>query len=305
MGINVLSLFDGISCGQVALERAGIKVDNYYSSEINKDAIQITQKNYPKTIQLGDINKIKLDTIPEIDLIIGGSPCQSFSTLGDHTGFNGESGLFYEFVRVLTKIKPKFFLFENINLKKEWREIITKELGVKPILINSSLVSGQDRKRLYWTNIPNIDLPNDKGINLLDILCHEHKTLIKLVPFVKKRLFNIEKKYGYIPKIFNPYNCSEIKNKSPCLTSQGDSQTKSSSIIRYDGRNYYMLNSLEWERLQTLKDNYTYIEGFSESKRKNVIGDGWTIEVIAHIFSSLSVQLYRTLKIRKNKRRFF
>ena len=156
--MNVLSLFDGISCGQVALERAGIKIDKYYASEIDKYAIQITQKNYPNTIQLGDITMINesvLNSLPKIDLLIGGSPCQGFSVAGKQLNFGDpRSKLFFEFVRIKEILKPKYFLLENVKMKKEYQDVISKYLGVEPIEICSSKFSAQQRKRLYWTNIP-------------------------------------------------------------------------------------------------------------------------------------------------------
>jgi DNA (cytosine-5)-methyltransferase 3A len=163
---NVLGLFDGMSCGQIALNKVGIKYDNYYASEIDVHAIKVTQHNYPNTIQLGDIHNIKGSDLPKIDLLFGGSPCQSFSSAGNRTGFDGKSGLFWEFVRVLNEVQPKYFLLENVKMKKEWEDIITKEMGVEPIRINSNLVSGQNRERLYWTNIPNLTQPEDKNIKL-------------------------------------------------------------------------------------------------------------------------------------------
>jgi DNA (cytosine-5)-methyltransferase 3A len=169
--LNVLSCFDGISCGQVALERVGIKVDNYYASEIDKYAIKVTQHNYPNTIQLGDIREVKGCDLPKIDLLIGGSPCQGFSFSGKQLNFNDpRSKLFFEYVRLLKEVNPKYFLLENVVMKKEYQDIISEHLGVQPIEINSSLVSGQNRRRLYWTNITNIKQPEDKNINLQDIL---------------------------------------------------------------------------------------------------------------------------------------
>ncbi len=175
-GINVLSLFDGMSCGQIALERVGIPVNKYFACEIKKHAINVTQKNYPNTIQLGDVTKVSVNDLPNIDLIIGGSPCQDFSRANSkQLGLSGEkSGLFYEYLRLLNEIKGKnpniLFLLENVRMKKEYQDIISSELGVEPIRINSSLVSGQLRDRFYWTNIPNVTQPEDKGIKLSDIL---------------------------------------------------------------------------------------------------------------------------------------
>lgn len=171
--INVLSLFDGISCGRVALQRANIPVKKYYASEIDKYAIQVTQKNWPDTIQLGDVKNVWARNLPKIDLLIGGSPCQDLSIAkNDREGLKGKrSGLFWHYVRLLRTCKPKWFLLENVaSMPKEAKEIITREMGVEPILINSALVSAQQRKRLYWTNIPNITQPEDKGIVLKDIL---------------------------------------------------------------------------------------------------------------------------------------
>ena len=170
--INVLSLFDGMSCGQIALDRLGIKVNNYYASEIDKYAIQVTQANYPNTIQLGDVRNINSKDLPKIDLLMGGSPCQDLSFANTKgKGLDGErSNLFFEYVRLLDEVKPKFFLLENVRMKKENLEKITEILCVPPILINSSLVSAQSRQRYYWTNIPNIQQPQDRGIVLRDIL---------------------------------------------------------------------------------------------------------------------------------------
>lgn len=172
--MKVLSLFDGISCARVALERAKIPVEVYYASEIDKYAIQIAQKNYPSTKQLGDVKDIKLRMfLEDIDLLIGGSPCQDLSIAkANRKGLDGErSGLFWEYVRILKEVKPKYFVLENVNsMPKEARDLITKTLGVEPIMINASLVSAQNRKRLFWTNIPNVTQPKDKNILLKDIL---------------------------------------------------------------------------------------------------------------------------------------
>lgn len=157
--MKVLSLFDGISCGRVALERAGIPVETYYASEIDKYAIQIAQKNYPDTIQIGDVTKVDFsEYIGKVDLIIGGSPCQGFSFAGKQLNFNDpRSKLFFEFLRAVRTIKPKYFLLENVKMKKEFQDIISERLGVQPIEINSALVSAQNRIRLYWTNIPSTE----------------------------------------------------------------------------------------------------------------------------------------------------
>jgi DNA-cytosine methyltransferase len=192
--MKVLSLFDGMSCGQIALSKLGIKVDKYYASEIDKYAIQITQKNFPDTVQLGDICEIDAKDFMDVDLILAGSPCQGFSFAGKQLAFDDpRSSLFFEFVRLLKEIRPKYFLLENVRMKKEFLEVITEQVSAcytaddvapeykdifgsvkfEPHFINSSLLSAQSRQRYYWTNIPNIQQPEDKGIVLRDILEYE------------------------------------------------------------------------------------------------------------------------------------
>ena len=178
--MNVLSLFDGMSCGQLALQRAGIQVTNYFAAEIDKYAIQVTQANFPDTVQLGDVTKVKAGGQQlydpfgcghEIDLLIGGSPCQGFSFAGKQLNFDDpRSKLFWEYVRLLKALKPKYFLLENVKMKKESMDVITEALGVDPIFINSRLFSAQNRPRMYWTNIPFNVPTEDKGIVLKDIL---------------------------------------------------------------------------------------------------------------------------------------
>jgi len=169
--MNVLSLFDGMSCGQIALDQLGIPVDNYYAAEIDPYAMRVTQNNFPETIHLGDVTKVKGEDLEKIDLLLGGSPCQGFSFAGKQLNFNDpRSALFFEFVRLLKECNPKYFLLENVRMKKEYQDVITEHLGVEPIMINSALVSAQNRVRLYWTNIPNITQPEDRGIVLKDIL---------------------------------------------------------------------------------------------------------------------------------------
>ena len=177
--MNVLSLFDGMSCGQIALDQLGIPVKNYFAAEIDKYAIQIARKNYPDMIHLGDVKNIKtidthlmdeFDCGHKIDLLIGGSPCQGFSFGGKGLNFDDpRSKLFFEFDRLLKALKPKYFLLENVKMKKESEQVITDYLGVEPIEINSNLVSAQNRKRLYWTNIP-FSMPEDKHIYFKDII---------------------------------------------------------------------------------------------------------------------------------------
>ena len=274
--LNVLSLFDGISCGQIALHKLGIKVNKYYASEINKNSILITKKNYPNTIQLGDVRNIQTSELPKINLLFGGSPCQSFSTIGNNKGFQGKSGLFYEYVRLLRKINPTYFLFENVRMKKEWQDIISTELGVEPIVINSSLVSAQNRIRLYWTNIPNIRLPFNKNIFLKDVVEN----------IVKPKLIRSFRNYvpNNFPLFVDPYNKSAINS--------GKSTTLRLNVfngnmwIKCDN-GYRNLTVKECEKLQTLPLGYTDIKNISDSSKKKVIGDGWTVDVISHILSHI------------------
>lgn len=200
--MNVLSLFDGMSCGQIALNRAGIPYGKYYALEIDKHAIKVTQHNYPDTIQLGSVIDIKGTDLPKIDLLIGGSPCQGFSFAGKQLNFDDpRSKLFFEFVRLLKECKPKYFLLENVKMKKEYQDVITEHLGVEPIEINSNLLSAQNRKRLYWTNIPGVTIPNDKGILLKDIV-HENESIDTALSgnyaewFAKNAEFQFNKKYS-------------------------------------------------------------------------------------------------------------
>lgn len=179
--MNVLSLFDGMSCGQIALERAGIKVDNYFASEIDKQAIAVTIQNYPRTIQLGDVRSIDSKDLPEIDLLIGGSPCQTISNLGDGSGLDGKSGLFFQYLRLLKEKQPRKFLLENVVGSKKAIQQITELMGVETIMFNSNLVSGQNRARYYWTNI-DFTLPKDKGILLKDVLDIAPKETCILTP---------------------------------------------------------------------------------------------------------------------------
>ena len=294
--MKILSLFDGISCGRVALERAGIPVEVYYASEIEQKPIEISKKNYPDIIQLGDVTKITKEMVGEIDLICGGSPCQSFSNAGNRTGFEGKSGLFYEFVRLVNEVKPKYFLLENVKMKQEWQDIISKELGVKPIEINSSLVSGQNRKRLYWTNIPNVKQPEDKGIYLQDILEYEVDERYYLTD---SQIKTINRNFGSKGKTINLNENSLIEKitypsrinqkigqiKSPTLVAAMGMGGGNIPVIIKNGR-IRKLTEIECERLQTLPDNYT--QGVSSTQRYKAIGNGWTVDVIAHIFKNLT-----------------
>jgi DNA (cytosine-5)-methyltransferase 3A len=291
MGINVLSLFDGISCGQVALQRAGIEVDNYYASEIDKYAIKITQKNFPNTIQLGNVVNINSESLPKIDLLIGGSPCQDLSNYkydrGEVKGLDGKkSSLFFHFVRLLRETKPKYFLLENVaSMEKKWIDVISKELGVEPIMINSSLVCAAERKRLYWTNIPNVTQPENKSICLKDII-------IETVP--EKYWYNKysvtyngkDKKVEATLNLNGHRQAKEVYNlkfKSNTLLCDGNGGNLVKKV--YQNGKVRKLTPIEYERLQTLPDNYT--DGVSDSKRYSAIGNGWTVDVIAHILNKI------------------
>ena len=280
---NVLSLFDGMSCGQVALNRAGIHYDNYYASEIEEPSMKVTGYNFPNTIQVGDVTKLKASDLPRIDLLIGGSPCQSFSNAGNGKGFDGESGLFWEYVRLLRELKPKYFLLENVKMKKEWQDIISNQLGVQPIKINSNLVSAQNRERLYWTNIPNITQPEDKGIYIEDVLDSEFDEKYWL-PEKNSNLLKNKVDLTNAPKVccIDVYNKKFKKDrKSPTLTLPHHNSLR----LLQDGR-IRKLTPNECEKLQTLPLNYTNV-GIADIHRYSMIGNGWTVDVIAHIFKGL------------------
>lgn len=272
----VLSLFDGMSCGQLALQRAGITYDKYFASEIDKHAIKVTQHNFPNTIQLGDVTQVKGEDLPKIDLLIGGSPCQSFSSFGNGKGFDGKSGLFWEYVRVLKELKLKNpdikFMLENVNMKKEWCDIISKELGVEPIAFNSNLVSAQNRDRLYWTNI-NFIVPEDKNILFTDIL--------EKLPFreIPKCFY---KNWGDKMRIDKGLNWVQNK-KANCLTTKNCHTNQ--YLLNEDKSLCRLLTANEFEKLQTVPLNYTNI--VSNTERFKMLGNGWTVDVIAHIFNGL------------------
>lgn len=342
--MNVLSLFDGIGCGFVALQKCGINVDMYFASEIEHNAMKVAQKNNPIIIEIGDISKISYKNgllytpyvnynVGHIDLICGGSPCTNFSSIGYANGmssgdteilsleqylelkeqgvvFDGQSYLFWEYCRLLNEVKPDYFLLENVVMAKKWEDIISKSLGVTPIKINSSVLSAQNRPRLYWTNIKGIEQPKDKNIILDDILCDTADTRDVSYCLTVQRCFpKLISKYGYIPARFNAYNASELKDKA-CTLSRGSMITSSCATLLFvkvkdgvhtvkDGilngmyktplengkYNIRKLNITEIERLQNLPDDYTKVPKISEQKRTEMIGNGWTVDVISHIFS--------------------
>ena len=325
-GLNVLSLFDGMSCGQIALQRLGIKVENYFASEIDKYAIQVAKHNFPNTKHIGSVIDVKGNELPKIDLLIGGSPCQGFSFAGKQLNFDDpRSKLFFEFVRLKNECNPKYFLLENVKMKKEYEDIITEYLGVKPIAINSELFSAQDRKRIYWTNINLKSLPNENKLTVEDILEDEVDSKYYIEPKrsvviceneVKKR------KIAFIGSNSQGNRIYNIHGKSVCLCGEGGGLGAKTGLYalpcltpdrlekRQNGRRFKPSNSkfytltamdkhgiltdnfirkltpIECERLQTVPDNYTKIA--SDNQRYRMLGNGWTVDVIAHIFGGLS-----------------
>ena len=285
--MNVLSLFDGMSCGQIALNRANIPYDKYYAAEIDKNAIKVTQHNYPKTIQLGDVTQIKGNNLPKIDLLIGGSPCQGFSSSGKQLNFDDpRSKLFFEFVRLINECKPKYFLLENVVMKKEYEDIITEYMSVEPIKINSSLVSAQNRVRLYWTNIPGVGIPEDRGItldNILEIDSNDNPGAFRgrqlnKATILGRRLNELGVRQDYNTKI--PYTqCLEVRasnmGKSNCLTTvDKDNVLTPLPIGRYpnafkDKLSFRYYSLLEYERLQTIPEGYTNVVSTSKAKKND------------------------------------
>lgn len=302
--MRVLSLFDGMSCGQLALQKAGIKVDQYYASEVDKYAIKVTQSNFPNTVQLGDVRNLTKEQVGDIDLLIGGSPCQGFSFAGKNLNFEDpRSKLFFEYVRLLKELKPKYFILENVRMKKESQDIISKLLGVEPIAINSSLVSAQNRFRLYWTNIPNVQQPQDKEIFLADILEHGVTD--------REKAHCIDANYfkGGNLKSYFKKNRRQLVFTGAALRgryiSECSSKTQEQLEIRFDGKSnainsvrkthlatdlenltYRKLTPTECERLQTVPEGYT--EHVSNTQRYRMLGNGWTVDVVAHILSEIA-----------------
>lgn len=354
----VLSLFDWMSCGKMALERAWIPVELYLASEIDKYAIHIAHKNFTDVINIWDVTTIHKKSfweITEFDIVIGGSPCQWFSNAGNGLNFNDHrSKLFFEYVRIVKEFKPKYFLLENVKMKKEWQNIISEYLfGIQPIEINSSLVSAQNRKRLYWVGKRNedwsysqvlINQPEDKGILMKDILQDkvEEKYMLSeksVNGFLNKasifrnrfKITSPDEKgaclttnnqgscitQSYIICNINPSwngqngNIYSSEGKSPTLTTnKGEwpkilqlprgankwgifeqktptlsSNSRSYNNLLHDGYCLRRLTPIECERLQTLPDNYT--EWVSNTQRYKMLGNGWTVDVIANIFKQI------------------
>tara|TARA_R110001606_G_scaffold370194_1_gene526481 strand:+ start:47 stop:868 length:822 start_codon:yes stop_codon:yes gene_type:complete len=268
--LNVLSLFDGMSCGRIALERAGIEVENYYASEVDKYAIKVSGENYPSIKQVGDVTKLKAEDFPKIDLIIGGSPCQGFSFAGKQLNFDDpRSALFFEFVRLLKELKPKYFLLENVKMKKESEEIITNFLEVEPIEINSSLVSAQNRIRYYWTNIT-FTKPIDLNITLSQI--------------IGKKCVGASKRGRYLfGNTGKTQQKEELRNdfKSNAMTTVA----KNCMVKIVSTGELRNIKRSEAEMLQNVPANYT--RDVSISQALKMLGNGWTVDVITHILKEI------------------
>ena len=281
--INVLSLFDGISCGHIALDKAEIPINKYYASEIDKYAIKVTNKNYPETINLGDVTTVSGELFTEkIDLLIGGSPCQGFSQAGKMKNFDDpRSKLFWEYVRILQEVKPKYFLLENVVMKQEWQDIISEALGVKPIMIDSSLTSAATRKRLYWTNIPGVGQPEDLGITFGDI--RERDVQEGSIYYTDKGLDWIrrhEKRTGKTLRIIGDSDKMQMLEASMYkkYSSQRFFGIEDTHGLRY-------ITVTECERCMNVPDGYT--DCCSNTQRYKQLGNGWEVNTITHIFRIL------------------
>ena len=282
--MNVLSLFDGMSCGQLALQRANIRYDNYFASEIKKTAIKVTQHHFPETIQLGDVKNINLKGLPKIDLLIGGSPCQDFSIANTkQLGLQGEkSVLFYEYLRILKELKPKYFLLENVRMKKQSEQELNEYLGVKGLHINSQLVSYQRRPRIYWTNIPNVRIPEDRNINFQDYKDTDFEYCKQFKVNKTNKRFEMWNDGKGFEKLGNCNNVTNAK-KIYCLLRKQD-RSPNSGLIQFDDFCRY-LTRRELEQAQTVPVGYTNLVSINQAQ--DLLGDGWTIEVIAHIFKNI------------------
>lgn len=272
----VLSLFDGMSCGQIALNRAGVKYDRYMASEIDRHAIEVAQRNYPLTEQVGSVVHLKTDSLPKIDLLMGGSPCQSLSNAGScqgvNTGFEGKSGLFWEYARVLRETKPTHFLLENVVMKKEWVKVITEEVKVEPREISSSVFVPQARRRLYWTNIP-FDEPTQRDYDAMDIIDGEgFPSSCDMRRFFSRK------------SVFNTLTATYYKG---IRAANRPAVSIRESHLDEDREAHRMLTPGECERLQSVPSGYT--AGVSNTQRYKMLGNGWTVDVIAHILKNLAV----------------
>ena len=332
MQINVLSLFDGISCARVAIERAGIKVGRYYSSEVDMWANQISKKNWPDTIYLGNVKAVSKKKVGKIDLLIGGSPCQDLSIAkSNREGLKGSrSNLFFEYVRILKEVKPKWFILENVaSMPKEDRDIITKTLGVEPIMIDAALVSAQTRKRYFWTNIPNIVQPKDREIFLKDILedipivpkgaeIREKSKTVRLVGrgsqdgdkhewdsvFQYRRSYWRETKGGKVPTL--TANMGTGGNNVPYIVQRGrgfnkggvrglNGKTPTISSSSWQDNNH-LIQGKDKRKLTPIECERlqclpdNYTQGVPSTKRYETLGNAFNVEVVAHILKHLCKQ---------------
>lgn len=305
--MNVLSVFDGISCGRMALERVGFNATvNYFASEIDEAAIKGAKVLYPDTVHLGSVLDVKASDLPVIiDLFIGGSPCQSFSRSGDGSGFDGSSKLFWEWLRLLKEIQsynPDVkFLLENVVMKKEWEQIITDELGVEPILIDSKLLSAQKRQRLYWTNIEGVEQPSNVIEDTLTTKTIMDDTNEDYVDMGEDFLWNADgewrvrnaTKKGYLTvKNYDTINLdfptSKTRRGRVGKQKANTLNTGCNQGIFLNGK-IRRLNARECGRLQSVDDSHIdrLQEVMSDNQMKHAFGNGWTVSVIAHIFKGL------------------
>jgi DNA (cytosine-5)-methyltransferase 3A len=290
---NVVSLFDGMSSLQISLRNLGIEIDNYYASEIEPDPIKVTLSNFPKTKYLGDVRYIDTSTLYNIWLLGAGSPCTDFSLMGlrkglldihtldeylrlKHEGFdfgNTQSILFFEFLRILKELNPTYFFLENVVLKgefKKYEKMISEYLGVEPMIINSSLVSSQNRERCYWTNIPNVSVPKDRKIYSFDVIPDSISCGIRGVmnkdegKYIQKLTFRKDDKFNCL--VTNPH---------------------STNLVKVGNEDIRKITIEESERIQTVPIGYTNVEGVSDSSKYKMIGNGWTINMIDHLLEPL------------------
>ena len=333
--MNVLSLFDGMSCGQIALKNLDVKVDNYYASEIDNYAIQIAKKNFPNTIHLGDVTQIPSSVFgangfnTKIDLVMGGSPCQGFSRAGNNLNFDDpRSKLFFEFVRLVEELKPKYFLLENVKMTKEHRDTISKFLGVEPIYIDSALVSAQTRKRYYWTNIPYIFGPINQHITLRDIIQTEgelknsevdERMVTKLgkaycltarydgavwwnsIERSQRTMIRIEDKVVFPEATKKGYAEAGVGegldlSYPNSTTRRGRALKNKAHCLTTISPNQGIINEkYNWRKLTPIECERlqtvpdNYTEGVSNAQRYKMLGNGWTVKVIEHILKNMEI----------------
>lgn len=296
--MKILSLFDGIACGYEALVRAGIKVDRYVAYEIDKNAIAIAKKNHPDIEEMGSVIGADFSQYNGFDMVIGGSPCPSFSIAGKQKGFDDFRGqLFYEYQRALKEVKPVYFFYENVAMKKEFQDEMSKWFGCEPIAINSNLVSAQNRKRLYWTNIKGVKMPEDREIMLTDIV-HESEpgfngSLDEYKVSFDDSFHIINKKVpkgkiGYFRQDSQANRVYDVHGKAVTLCGEaGGGAAKMGQYLfgTLDDGYIRKLTPVECERLQNLPDNYTKCDKVTQNARYKALGNCWTVDVIAHCFS--------------------